>query len=107
MTDLDDLDLLLVVLSTDPRMVLCLDVADGDAAERGGNIVVHPRETVLFRHGILFDAVKKRSGLHVRMYESYTGVDAHAILDVLDKEYHLDIPWFTPARWLDGHGVDF
>ncbi len=48
-----DLDLLLVVLSTDPRLVLCLEVADGDAADRGGNIVVHPSETVMFRHGIL------------------------------------------------------
>ncbi|WP_280780947.1 hypothetical protein [Rhodococcus opacus] len=99
--------MLLVVLSTDPRMVLCLDVADGDAADSGGNIVVRPLETVLFRHGILFDAVKKRSGLNVRMYDSYIGADAHAILDALDKEYHLDIPWFTPARWLDGHEVDF
>ncbi|MDT2009731.1 hypothetical protein FXW78_49005 [Rhodococcus opacus] len=101
------MDLLLVVLSTDPRMVLCIDVADGDAADRGGIIVVRPSETVMFRHGILFDAVKKRSGLNVRMYESYRGSDAHAILDALDKEYHLDTPWFTPARWLEGHGVDF
>ncbi|WP_244163550.1 hypothetical protein [Rhodococcus koreensis] len=45
--------MLLVVLSTDPRLVLCLEVADGDAADRGGNIVVHPSETVMFRHGIL------------------------------------------------------
>ncbi|MFC9841375.1 hypothetical protein ACFVKB_47670 [Rhodococcus sp. NPDC127530] len=107
MTNPQDLDLLLVVLSTDPRMVLCLEVVDGDAADRGGNLMVRPSETVLFRHGILFDAVKKRSGLHVRMYESYCGVDAHAILDALDKEYHLDTAWFTPARWLEGHGVDF
>jgi len=106
-TNPHDLDLLLVVLSTDPRMVLCVDVVDGDAADRGGNIVVCPSATVLFRHGIMFDAVKKRSGLNVRMYESYRGADAHAILDALDKEYHLDTPWFTPARWLDGHGVDF
>jgi hypothetical protein len=105
-TDHHDSDLLLVVLSTDPRMVLCLDVAAGDAAD-SGNIFVRPAETVLFRHGILFDAVKKRSGLSVRMYDSYIGADAHAILDALDKEYHLDIPWFSPARWLDGHGVDF
>ena len=42
-----------------------------------------------------------------RSYESYRGADAHAILDALDKEYHLDTPWFTPARWLEGHGVDF
>ncbi|WP_371113150.1 hypothetical protein [Rhodococcus sp. JVH1] len=89
------MDLLLVVLSTDPRMVLCLEVVDGDAAVRGGNIVGRPSSTVLFRHGILFDAVKKLSGLHVRMYESYRGADAHAILDALDKEYHLNTPWFT------------
>jgi hypothetical protein len=102
-----DLDLLLVVLSTDPRMVVCLEVADGDAADRGSGIVVRLGETVMFGNGILFDAVKKRSGLNVRMYGSYLGADAHAILDALDKEYHLDIPWFTPARWLEGHGVDF
>ncbi|MFV9460047.1 hypothetical protein ACNJ7E_42385 [Rhodococcus sp. NM-2] len=84
-----------------------MDVVDGEAADRGGNIVVCPSVTVLFRHGIMFDAVKKRSGLNVRMYESYRGSDAHSILDALDKEYHLDTPWFTPARWLDGHGVDF
>ncbi|SEC38056.1 hypothetical protein SAMN04490220_1487 [Rhodococcus jostii] len=106
-TSVHDLDVLLVVLSTDPRMVLCIDVADGDAADRGGIIEVRPSETVMFRHGILFDAVKKRSGLNVRMYESYRGSDAHAILDALDKEYHLDTPWFTPARWIEGHGVDF
>ncbi|AII05693.1 hypothetical protein EP51_14115 [Rhodococcus opacus] len=98
---------MLVVLSTDPRMVLCLDVAAGDVAANGGNISVRPLDTVLFRHGILFDAVKKRSGLNVRMYDSYIGADAHAILDALDKKYHLDTPCFTPALWLDGHGVDF
>ncbi|PBC58243.1 hypothetical protein CJ177_09090 [Rhodococcus sp. ACPA1] len=101
------MDLLLVVLSTDPRMVLCLEVADGLVADHGGNIVVRSPETVMFRHGILFDAVKKRSGLNVRMYESYHGADARAIWVALDEEYHLDTPWFTPARWLEGHGVDF
>ena len=105
--ELHDLDLLLVVLSTDPRMVLCLEVVAGNEVDRGGNIVVRPLETVLFRYGILFDAVKKRSGINVRMYESCRGADAYAILDALDKEYYLDTAWFTPARWLAGHGVDF
>jgi hypothetical protein len=102
-----DQDLLLVVLSTDPRMVVCLDVADGDAAEHGNRIMVRHEETVVFGHGLLFDAVKTRADINIQLYRQYRDAEASAIVEAVEHEHHLDTPWFTPGRWFLGHDIDF
>ena len=103
--DYRDGDVLLTVLSTDPRMVMCLDVTAGDAAAHPGRIRVRNAETIFFRHGISFDALKAMAEINIQLYRYYQGADAQKILNALGYEYHLDTPWFTPERWLNTHGI--
>ncbi|MFF2027239.1 hypothetical protein ACFVW2_36390, partial [Streptomyces sp. NPDC058171] len=86
-SDYQDRDLFLVVLSTDPRMVVCLDVADGGEAEHGNRIMVRREETVVFGHGLLFDAVKARAGISIQLYRRYRGADASAIVSAVEQEH--------------------
>ncbi|MCQ4121550.1 hypothetical protein [Rhodococcus tibetensis] len=99
-----DGDLLLTVLSTVPRMVVSLETADGDAEVSTDNIRVREERTVLFRHGISFDAVKAGAEINLQLYRHYEDEEAAVILTALDEQYRLNKPWFTPQRWIEDQG---
>ena len=100
-----DGDLLLTTLKTDPRMILCLEIADGDYLSNGDQLLTHAAQTVVFKRGISFDAVVQRSGIRIQRSTHYAGADAKKILKALEDEQALSTTWFSPDRWFADNSI--
>lgn len=100
-----DGDLLLTTLNTVPRMILCLEVADGDDVSNGNQLFTHAGQTIVFKRGISFDAVVQRSGVRIQRSTHYAGVNARKILEALDDEQALNTTWFSPDRWFADNNI--
>ncbi|MGW5074034.1 hypothetical protein [Rhodococcus sp. NPDC004095] len=99
-------DMVLSLVFTSPRMIIALETltADYDPAV-DKPMLVDTDTAVVFENGILADAVATRCGRDSLPEAGYiSGPEARLLLDCLEDEYQLDIPWFTPDRWREVSG---
>jgi hypothetical protein len=90
-------DLILSLITTSPRMVVCLEVAAKDAAD--GPMIDITSDYVDFDNGILLPRVCAEVGFSVKSSGYYEGSDARNILKSLAAEDSKGEPWLTPRGW--------
>lgn len=86
-------DLILTILGTTPRVVLCLEVAVSNEPD-DDNIRVDHGRTVVFENGLSLISIERRIGHQLRMNDYLTGRRAKKLLKALEDERASGAPWF-------------